>query len=61
MQKECLKQTVALEVLTKQIRLMSTGTFAPKSKKHLTNHHQLNFFTEILNEVEALEVKGLDS
>lgn len=54
MQDQIAQQTIAIEKLTEQISLTNTRTFGKKTEKIKMDENQLNFFTEIFNEAEAL-------
>lgn len=54
MQDQIAQQTAAIEKLTQEIALMNTRAFGRKSEKLQIDADQLNFFSEIFNEVESL-------
>lgn len=54
MQEQIAKQTLTIEKLTEQISLMNTRTFGKKSEKVMLDEDQMNFFSEIFNEVEGI-------
>ena len=54
MQGQLEQQTAAIEKLTEQITIMNSRSYGKKSEKLNMNADQMNFFSEIFNEVEHL-------